>query len=194
MEQRIFHGDFAPNNFARVLIGEFNRGNLRVQQIGEDEQIVVQVATREYAPSGGQTALAVTLRQVEDGIAVQVGKQAWLGLAASLGQTAISVLRNPWNLLERLDDVAQDVESLQLAEKIWTVIDDTARSLGATFELSERLRRTVCEYCQTANPVGEPSCIACGAPLGGAQPRTCPNCGFVVKTEEVVCPNCGQRM
>jgi hypothetical protein len=194
MEQRIFHGDFAPNDFARVLVGEFNRGNLRAQQIGEDKQIVVQVATREYASSGGQTALAITLRQVEDGVAVQVGKQAWLGLAASLGQTAISVLRNPWNLLERLDDVAQDVESLQLVEIIWSVIDDTARSLGATFELSERLRRIVCQYCQTANPVGEPSCIACGAPLGGAQPRTCTNCGFVVKTEEVVCPNCGQRL
>jgi predicted amidophosphoribosyltransferase len=50
----------------------------------------------------------------------------------------------------------------------------------------------VCEYCLTANPVGEPSCIACGAPLGEAQPRTCLNCGFVVRMNESICPNCKQ--
>ena len=194
MEQRIFHGDFGPDDFARALLGEFNHGNLRAQQIGEEREIIVQVATRDFNPSGGRTALAVTLRRVEDGVAVQVGQQAWLGVAASLGQTALSMLRNPWSVLERLDDVAQDVESLQLSERIWKVIGETARSLGATFELSDRLRRLVCAYCQTANPVGEPSCIACGAPLGGAQPRTCSHCGFVVKMEDVVCPNCGQKL
>jgi DNA-directed RNA polymerase subunit RPC12/RpoP len=69
-------------------------------------------------------------------------------------------------LLGRLDDIAQDIESLQLSEDIWKAIDNFANLKGATFELSERLRRIVCEYCNTANPVGEPSCIACGAPLG----------------------------
>jgi DNA-directed RNA polymerase subunit RPC12/RpoP len=73
-------------------------------------------------------------------------------------------------------------------------VDEVARSASASFELSERLKRTVCEYCGTANPVGEPSCIACGAPLGKVQPTTCPHCGFVVKTGEIVCSNCGQKL
>ena len=190
MEQRIFHGELVPNDLAQALMGEFNRGNWRAQKIGHEREIIVQIASREYPTAGGQTALAVTLRAVEDGVAVQIGQQSWLGVAASLGQTALSTIRNPWSLLERLDDLAQDVENLKLSEQVWEVLDKTANALGATFELSERLRRLVCEYCLTANPVGEASCIACGAPLGKSQPRTCPNCGFVVKTGESICPNC----
>jgi RNA polymerase subunit RPABC4/transcription elongation factor Spt4 len=48
-----------------------------------------------------------------------------------------------------------------------------------------------CEYCGTANPVGEGACIACGAPLGKLQPNTCSNCGFVIQPGELTCPNCG---
>ena len=190
METRIFHGEITPIDLAKSLIGEFNKGNLRSQGIGSEEEIVVQIATREYPSSGGQTALAVTLREVEDGVAVQIGKQSWFGVAASLGKTALSAIRNPWSILERLDDVAQDVENLKLTEEVWQVLARTADTLGASFELSERLRRMVCEYCQVANPVGEPSCIACGAPLGKVQPRTCSNCGFVVRLNETYCPNC----
>jgi hypothetical protein len=190
MEQRIFHGDITPNDLAKALIGEFNKGNWRSQVIGSEQEIVVQIATRDYPASGGQTALAVTLREVEDGVAIQIGKQSWFGVAASLGQTALSAIRNPWSLLERLDDLAQDVENLKLSEEVWEVLERTSNALGASFELSERLRRLVCEYCLTANPVGEPSCIACGAPLGRSQPRTCQNCGFVVRTNETICPNC----
>jgi DNA-directed RNA polymerase subunit RPC12/RpoP len=131
---------------------------------------------------------------MEDGIAVQIGEQAWLGVAASIGTTILSVWRNPLTLLHRLDDIAQDVESLQITDQVWRVIESVARMKGATFELSERLRRLTCEYCATANPVGEPSCIACGAPLGKIQPNTCPNCGFVVTIGEKTCPNCNESL
>jgi RNA polymerase subunit RPABC4/transcription elongation factor Spt4 len=155
---------------------------------------MVQITTRERPASGGQTALTVTLHGVEDSLAVQVSKQAWLGVAASLGVTALAALRNPYSLLSRLDDLAQDIENLSLREEIWEVVDNVARLRGATLELSDRLRRMVCEYCETANPVGEPSCIACGAPLGDIQPSTCPSCGFVVKSNEKICPNCSQAL
>lgn len=194
MDQRIYHGDLSPDEVGRALVAHFNRGNLMVQQMGRDEQIVVQIATRRQPTSGGQTALSVTLQQVEDGLAVQIGKQAWFGVAASLGMTALAAMRNPFSLLGRLDDLAQDIENIQLAQDVWEVVEKVARMKGAAFELSERLRRLVCAYCQTANPVGEPSCIACGAPLGGAQPRTCGNCGFVVKSNESFCPNCGKSL
>lgn len=192
MEQRIFHGELSITDLARALIGEFNRGNMRAQAIGDAREMIVQIATRDVPTSGGQTALSITLRPVADGVTVEIGKQTWLGLAASLGQTAFYALRNPWNLLGRIDDIAQDIENLQLTEDVWRVLDQTARSLGATFELSERLRRIVCPYCFSANEVGEPSCIACGAPLGTGQPRTCSNCGYVLKSSERACPNCGK--
>jgi hypothetical protein len=194
MNQRIYHGNIDPADMARALIGNYHRGNWRVQQLGDAEKMVVQIATLDRPMSGGQTALSVILQKVEDGVSVQIGQQAWLGVAASLGVSAISLLRNPLNLLNRLDDIAQDIESLQLTDEVWKVLDAFARGQGATQELSERLRRVVCDYCDTANPVGQSRCIACGAPLGSAQPATCKKCGFVVFSDETSCPNCKARL
>lgn len=193
-EPRIYHGDLKPNDIARVLVAKFNRGNLRVQQVGDEEKTVVQIASREMRVSGGQTALTVAINKVEDGVAVQLGSQAWIGVAASLGQTAMAALINPWNLLGRLDDIAQDIENIKLPDDVWQAVEEAAVAAGASLELSERLRRVVCAYCNTPNPVGEAACIACGAPLGDAQPRTCRNCGFVLRSGEGVCPNCGKKV
>jgi predicted amidophosphoribosyltransferase len=74
------------------------------------------------------------------------------------------------------------------------VMDSTAKTHKAGFEMSEKLRRLDCKYCDTANPVGEPRCIACGAPLGSSQPGTCTKCGQVVAKNARFCPNCGQSL
>jgi hypothetical protein len=190
MEQRIYHGNLNPNDFGEALISHFNRGNLRAQQLGNADRLIVQIGTRPGAMAGGDTTISVILQKVADGVAVQLGQQAWLGIAASLGTTALAAMRNPFTLLGRLDDLAQDIQNLQINEQVWQAIDEVARAAGASQELSIRLRRTVCPYCTTANPVGEPNCIACGAPLGTVQPRTCPNCGFVINQNETICPNC----
>ncbi len=194
MERRIFHGNIKPNDIANALMAEFNRGNLYAQVLGSKDKMAVQIATRAGAMSGGQTALTITIQTVEDGIMVEAGQQAWLGVAASLGQTAISALRNPFSLLGRLDDLAQDIESMQLTEKTWNVIDRAVVALKASYALSEKLARVACQYCGSANPLGEANCLACGAPLGNAQPTTCHKCGFVVTTDEVICPNCGAKL
>jgi hypothetical protein len=144
--------------------------------------------------SGGQTALTISLETVKDGVMVELGQQAWLGVAASLGQTALFALRNPFSLLGRLDDLAQDIESMQLNEKTWQVIDQVVANLGASYALSEKLARIACEYCGSANPLGEANCIACGAPLGDVHPTTCKNCGFVVSVEQLICPNCNTKL
>ena len=192
METRIYHGDISTRDFARALIANFNHGNLRAQRLGRGKKTAVQIATHDKPASGGQTALTVSLEQVEDGVAVEIGEQSWLGVAASIGTTALTVWRNPWGLIYRLDDLAQDINHLQLTEKVWEVIENVARSANAYYELSERLRRVVCAYCDTPNPVGGASCVACGAPLGEVQPITCKNCGYAVKDNETVCPNCGK--
>ena len=191
METRIYHGKFNPADIAQNLVAHFSRGNLVVQQLGDGANLAVQIASRDRA-YGGQTALSISLQTVADGVAVQVGQQAWGGVAADLGMTAIAALINPWNLLGRLNDIAQDVESINLREEVWQTIDAIARSLGSGFELSDRLKRVVCAYCQVPNPVGESNCIACGAPLGIVQPATCKNCGFILSQSEKFCPNCGK--
>jgi hypothetical protein len=194
MERKIFHGNIKPVDIAQALVAEFNRGNLRAQILGQSDRLVVQMGTHFGAQSGGQTAMTVTVQRIEEGIMVELGQQEWLGVAASLGVSALAALRNPFSLLGRLDDIAQDIENLQLGERIWQVISRAARAAGASAELSERLKRTTCEYCHVANPVGEPSCIACGAPLGMVQPTTCKNCGYVVKAGDRTCPNCNQAL
>jgi hypothetical protein len=194
MERKIFHGKIKPVDIAQALLGEFNQGNLRAQTLGQSDKMVVQIGTQPGAMSGGQTAVTVTIQKMEDGIMVELGQQAWLGVAASLGTSALAALRNPFSLLGRLDDIAQDIENLQISERIWQVIAQSARAAGVSTELSDRLKRLTCEYCGAANQVGEPSCVACGAPLGKVQPNTCRNCGYVVQSGDKKCKNCGQNL
>jgi len=194
MERQILHGSLKPVDIAHALMAEFNRGNLQAQTVGQADKIAVQIATRHRSLSGGQTALTVSIQTVEDGVMVEIGEQAWLGVAASLGATALSAIRNPFSLLGRLDDLAQDIESMSLKENIWKSIDRAARSLKASREFSEKVRRIPCPFCNTANPLGEASCSACGAPLGDEQLSSCNNCGFAVSSKETHCPNCNTRI
>ncbi len=190
LEEKTFHGNVNPDDFARALMAEFHHGNLYARQIGRGNQRVVQIASPPNPVSGGRTAITVHLTAVEDGVHVRVGQQDWLGIAASMGITALSALRRPITLVNRLDDLAQDIASLQLSTRIWQAISRTADSLGVTHELSERLRRLTCGYCLTANPVGAPHCVACGAPLGPNQPQACHECGYIVDAGTLVCPQC----
>lgn len=194
MERRIFHGILSPTDIAQALLAEFNRGNIRAQVLGKSDKLAVQIGTRQGAVSGGQTAITVNIQKVTDGIMVELGQQAWLGVAASLGQTAFSLFRNPFSLIGRLDDLAQDIESLQLSENVWQIIARTAASAGASHQLTDRMSRMTCEFCGTANPLGEPACIACGAPMGSTHPTSCKSCGFVVMQNESTCPNCGKKI
>ena len=192
MDRRVFHGNITPTLVAQALMAEFNQGNTQTHLLGDSGNLTVQIASSQWARSGGKTALAVNLQQVEDGVMVQVGEQQWLGVAASLGQTAIAALLNPLNLLGRLDDIAQDVSNLQLNEKVRETVAKVVNAAGASLQISERLSRLTCEYCGGANPVGEATCVACGAPLGKEQPKACTKCGYVLVHDEKFCPNCGQ--
>jgi hypothetical protein len=154
--------------------------------------MMVQIMSLNQPASGGRTAITIIVEKIESGVAVKVGQHSWLGVAASIGQTALWTWLNPWNLITRLDDLAQDIEHLQLDEKVWTVIESFARTAGATVDINERLSRMVCEYCNTANPSGEGRCIACGAPLGNVLPTACKNCGFILHRQEKTCPHCGK--
>jgi RNA polymerase subunit RPABC4/transcription elongation factor Spt4 len=194
MEQRIFHGNITPVDIANQLISEFNQGNLRTQIIGKNDNLTVQISTKQMSRSGGQTALSINIQKVTDGVMIQLGQQQWLGVAASLGQSAIATLINPLNLLGRLDDIAQDIENLQITEKVWQTINRAVTLAGASTKLSDKLSRLTCEYCHTANELGNSNCIACGAPLGDSHPTTCTKCGWVVKKDEKFCPNCGQQL
>ena len=194
MKRKTYHGNLDIDEVTRALASFFNRGPLTTKLDRSGEQAFLQIVSRAGHPSGGQTALGVMLRQVGDRLEVEVGKQAVLGLAASLGASALLTWLNPLNLLGRLDDIAQDIENLSLDDQVWALMDRLAHAQGASHELSERLRRLTCEYCRVANPVGAGRCVACGAPLGDVQPYACGHCGHVILSDESTCPNCGQAL
>ncbi|RLD04915.1 MAG: hypothetical protein DRI32_04890 [Chloroflexi bacterium] len=194
MNKQIFHGDLSPTDLANALEAAFTRKNLFVTTRGAGKRLSVQISSRPGARSGGETALTIYIEKVHEGVHVQLGEQATTGIIASLGQSAWSAIRNPFSLLGRLDDIAQDIENLQLDDNVWKVITEAAHAAGASHQMSEKLERLTCEYCEAANPVGAATCIACGAPLGEAQPRTCLNCGYVVTGNEAICPNCGKKI
>jgi len=195
MDTKFFHGNINAEDLAVILVHRFNRGNLVSQFTHSGKQWVVQVASRINARSGGQTALGVNILQMDDGVSISMGKQNWLGIAASIGISLFSFLtRNPLNIIARIDDIAQDIENLSLDDQVWAVIKEALTAFGATHELSDRLKRSGCEYCDTANPVGQPRCLACGAPLGNSQPSTCKNCGFVAAPGDTFCQNCSEKL
>jgi hypothetical protein len=193
-ERFTFHGPIMVRDIARALIAEFNQGTLKAQAVGDDDQLVVQIATSRYLASGGRTAISIHLLKIEDGVRVEFGDQEWVGVALSLGRTALSALLRPASILGRLDDLAADVNALQIKERALETIQRTAEAVGASFQISERLRRLTCVFCTTANPVGEPHCIACGAPMGPSQPITCSNCGYVTYAGMPTCPECGEEL
>ncbi len=194
MEQKVFHGNLSPRDLANALEATFNRTNLFAKSVGSDKKMAVQISSRPNARSGGHTALTIHIQKVPEGVLVQLGNQNKMGIAASLGETALGAIRNPFNLLHRLDDIAQDIQNLQLDEDVWEAIAKAAHAIGASHELSTKLKRLTCDYCLSANPVGEANCISCGAPLGNLLPRTCKGCGYVVKVNESICPNCQSRL
>ena len=46
MEQRIYHGNLTLHDISEVLLSHFNTGNLRAQQLGDDDRLIVQIGTR----------------------------------------------------------------------------------------------------------------------------------------------------
>ena len=139
MNRRFFHGKITPVDVAQSLLAEFNRSNLHAETFGASDKMFVQIATWPGAPSGGQTVSTVTIEDVPDGVMVQLGQHAWMGTAASLGWSALTALRNPFTLLGRIDDIAEDLENLQLPDNIWKSVERAAQAAGASHQLSERL-------------------------------------------------------
>ncbi|MFQ5921602.1 MAG: zinc ribbon domain-containing protein [Anaerolineales bacterium] len=98
---------------------------------------------------------------------------------------------------ERLTGFDWQIQSLYHGQSpIETVCgpDNAAATLGASYEITKRLRRLTRPYCGTANPVGDSNCVACSGPLGYRQAIACDKCGFVSEAGTSVCPNCGEAL
>jgi hypothetical protein len=190
MEQRTYHGKVTPRDIANVLVSRFTSDDLSAVATGDAEKIIVNISSAGY--QGGRTALAVGLSPASNGVLVTVGDHNLLGLAADLVQTGLGAWRNPLALIGEIDDVARNMEKLNLPAQVWEAVDHYCQSMGAG--LTPEPTTVTCPYCGVLGPIGAGTCAACGAPLGRAQPVTCPKCGKLLPADLDYCTRCGSPL
>jgi len=188
---RTYWGGISAQSLARSLVEHFNTPDTRAQMVGDPSRILVQIGNRPREFGDPTTALTVGIVQDEESITVTMGQQKWIGIAADLAKTGIMALINPWYLLNELDDVARNMDWLGLREQVWQAIDGYCQAVGGSLGVPPELRQVVCPYCGVGNPIGQPKCTACAAPLGDYQPTTCPKCGYLLPYTKRFCTRCG---
>jgi hypothetical protein len=190
METRTYHGKVTPRDVAGVLVSRFSSDDLSAVTSGDGEKIIVNISSAGY--QGGRTALAVGLSPASDGVMVTVGDHNLLGLAADLVQTGLGAWRNPLALIGEIDDVARNVEKMNLPAQVWATVDHYCQSMGAG--LTAEPTTVTCPYCGVLGPIGAGTCAACGAPLGRSQPLTCSKCGKLLPADLQYCTRCGSPL
>ncbi|RME31549.1 MAG: zinc ribbon domain-containing protein [Thermoflexia bacterium] len=191
MEQRIYRGEIDPQALADALVLQFNTGNLMAQRVGRGDNVLVQIATRDWDWGGPQSALTLGISRVEGGIRVTMGQQQWLGAVADLAQTGLMALINPLSLITRIDDIARSIAGLTLPQQVWEAVEHYCESAGARLAGALEEETVVCAYCGVGNPIGAAKCSACGAPLAAARPIVCPRCGKRSGPDARFCSHCG---
>lgn len=191
MEQRAFHGKIDAEELARSLVLRFNAGDSRAQWMrGEEGRTVVQIQSLKQDRDDPTTAVTLHISPSRTGIVVALGEQQWAGVAADLAKSGLMAVLNPWSLLGEIDDIARNVQRLQLRQQIWQAIDAYCKSSGVSTGGVMPVQQVICPYCGTPAEVGQPTCKACLGPLGSVQPITCPRCGFLNEHDARQCVNC----
>ncbi|MBU0495568.1 MAG: zinc ribbon domain-containing protein [Chloroflexi bacterium] len=194
MSERKYRGNVTPGDLAEALVNQFNRGDYRAAKSGRGTQAVVQISTNRRMRGEPDTAVSVTITPTPEGVHVSMGDPQWLDIAADLVQTGIGALLNPWSLVREVDDVARNVQDLNLPQEVWQAIDQYAKTVGSRPALLPEPTSVTCPYCRSGNAIGEGRCENCGAPLGDAQPVRCPSCQRLLAAGTSQCPQCGERL
>jgi hypothetical protein len=195
MERRTYHGPVTARGLAGALVTRFNVGHLIARASGEDDHMIVQIASREMDRLG-QVRAAMTMNIIQQGDAVEVslGEHQWLGPAADILQAGALALFSPLSLLAHASSIADDVQTLQLPTQVWEAVDHYVESVGARLGLSQQETMVACPYCGVGNPVGVGQCSACGGSLAGVQPKSCPQCGKLAPASAAFCARCGAKL
>lgn len=187
MEQRTYHGKITPDELAQALTARFDGDDLSATVTGEEGKLLVSISSSGW--QGGRTALQVGLSAVSSGVLVTVGEHDVLGVASDLLQTGLAALVNPMSVIGEMNDVARNVERLELPRLVWETVDHYASSVGAGLTPDPVV--VTCPYCGVDSPIGVTKCSSCGASLASAQPLTCGRCGKILPADLKFCTRCG---
>ncbi|NDJ52728.1 MAG: zinc ribbon domain-containing protein [Chloroflexi bacterium] len=170
MSERTYTGKISAVGLADNLIHTFTTGHLMARYRVREQQFVdLQIRSRE-SDRGGQwrTVLTMTFTQRTDGIHVDIADHNWVGSATDLLSEGARSFRNPMRLLGRLNDVVEDVQTLQLPQQVWLAIEAYVEKALLNPDLPQDY--VVCPYCNTPNEIGVLVCPACGGSLADVQP------------------------
>ena len=164
MKQFLIERSVQPKEFIDRLAFEFDNAtfDVLIQQNLKDQN-VAKIITDSRTLSESQTSLIVVAELTEKGLLVTVSDQEWGGIAASLGTTVVAAILNPINLVGRIDDLAADVQNLQLGDKVEQFIRNFSDNM--VNKSSALAPKSVCKYCRSRNEDTATHCASCGAPL-----------------------------
>ncbi|GAB4482354.1 MAG: hypothetical protein Kow00124_31110 [Anaerolineae bacterium] len=169
METRTYRWPVTARSLAEALVTQFSQGHFVAQaQHVNDHYFIVHIGTEEI-DRGGRVRNALSISIVEKGEEVHVTlEHNVLGAAGDLLETGLRAMRNPLALAGRIAAAADDLETLQLPDKVWEIIEALAANI--TPRDARRKDIVICPYCSTASPIGVLKCPSCGGPLGDVQP------------------------
>ena len=164
MQQFLLQNLSDPNDFLQALRFEFDTDAFDVSIQATAKNVYdVRIYSQNNRMRGSQTSIFIHVTQTERGLEVSISDQEWGQIAASLGTTVAATFFNPINIIHRLDDLAVDVQNMQLGERVENFVREYNERKAKAAEFIDD--KALCKYCHTRNNPPGSHCISCGAPL-----------------------------
>jgi len=187
------------STIANALGSEFTGEDTQVAISKTEEATIVTILQSQGSHQRFSPALTLTLIGVGDTLTIamsDLSQDAKRDAIGSLSRTAvrqggelllrrrglIGMLDTAGDLIESVEDVAEDIQDLSLPKRVWRVIDRVGRAAEDAYLKEQGRRRalerkreaaerawTHCEWCGRAYAPDEDSivqCPSCGAPRG----------------------------
>jgi rubrerythrin len=189
----------SASTIADALGSEFTGQDTEVAINKTEEATTVTILQSQESHQRFSPALTVTLVEIGETLTVamsDLSQDAKRGAIGSLGRTAVrqggefllrrrgvvGMLDTAGDLIESVEDVAEDIQDLSLPKRVWRTIDRVGRAAEDAYKEEQGKRRalerkreaterawTHCEWCGRAYAPDENDivqCPSCGAPRG----------------------------
>lgn len=148
MEQRIYRGNFTPDQLANYLVQHYNNEhNMMAQKLGEGKSLLVQIGEEHHHdPRDIRHAVTIGIAQnpeQEQEIAVTMGEQQWLTpdqAAYAVAMGAMALLFTPWILFALIWPAAHILGRRVMPGDIWSNIDTFVIGQGGNVAATQTLQ------------------------------------------------------
>lgn len=144
MEQRIYRGNFTPEQLADYVVQHYNQeGHLEGQKLGQGDSIAVQVGRRDGNRLRQATTIGIVKSpQNSQDVMVTLGEQEWIHTGSSIypiAGTLVGALFTPWALFGLLWPAQHALGQHLMPNDIWSNIEFFVTSHGGAMVSAENL-------------------------------------------------------